>query len=258
MGVKNLAVLSGLPLMVAGILGSAVAANAATVVGTLEISTSNLQAIATGQQDPLGNFTAALDFGFIGDRTPGQPDRVPGVGEFVINSADGVLDNFNPPPFLAGRIKDLPVNGVFSPVDDFLSFASGIDNTPPVTNPAEFDTTFDLLELERVTYTQTANGINANFDVNGIFTLADGTQYEGEGLIGGEILFTAQPGRPFDDLASFLDYLETPGNLINVDSVSANFDLFQPPAPVPEPASVLGLLAVGALGATRLSKRKQS
>lgn len=248
--------LSGLPLIAAGVFGSAIPADAAVIVGTLEISSANLEAVATGLQDPQGNFTTTLDFGFVGDDEAADPDVIPGIGEFAINSASGVLTEFNPPPFQAGRIKDLPENGQFAPIDDFLTFASNVGNSPPVTNPAQFNTTFDLENFERVTYTETANGINANFDVSGTFTLGDGTTYQGEGIIGGEILFSAQGETPpFTDLASFLDYIEVAGNVVNVDSVSGNFDLVEE-REIPEPAAMLGLFAVGTLAAATL-KRKQ-
>lgn len=250
---RKVFLLSSLPLLAAGVFGSAIPANAASIVGTIEISTSNLLSTATGQRDELGNFTAKLDFGFIGDSTPQDPDLVPDVGEFAINSADGVFAEFNPPPFQAGRIRDLPVNGQFGQVDDFLAFASNVGNAPPVTDPNQFNTFFDLGRITRVTYTETANGINANFDVVGTFTLPDGTVYQGEGLIGGEILFSAQPGTPFDDLESFQAYLSQAGNQINIDSVSGNFDAIEE---VPEPATLLGLFAVGTLAAATL-KRKQ-
>jgi hypothetical protein len=249
---RKVFLLSSLPLLAAGVFGSAIPANAAEIVGTIEISTSNLLSTATGELDALGNFTAKLDFGFIGDSTPQDPDLVPGVGEFAINSADGVFVGFNPPPFQAGRIRDLPVGGQFA-ADDFLAFASNVGAVPPVTSPSQFNTFFDLERITRVTYTQTANGINANFDVVGTFTLPDGTVYQGEGLIGGEILFSAQPGTPFDDLKSFRAYLSQAGNQINIDSVSGNFDAIKE---VPEPATLLGLFTVGTLAAATL-KRKQ-
>jgi PEP-CTERM motif len=253
---RKIFLLSSLPLLAAGVFGSAIPANAAEIVGTIEISTSNLLSTATGQLDPLGNFTSELDFGFIGDSTPQDPDLVPGVGEFAINSADGVFAEFNPPPIQAGRIRDLPVNGQFGQVDDFLAFASNVGNAPPVTDPNQFNTFFDLGRIVDVTYTETANGINANFDVVGTFTLPDGTVYDGEGLIGGEVLFSAQPGTPFNDLESFLDYISVQGNVVNIDSVSANFDAFAEAPEVPEPATLLGLFAVGTLAAATL-KRKQ-
>jgi hypothetical protein len=245
--------------LAAGTLSVAAPASAATIVGTIDISGSNILATGLGIQVPGSDEPGAplvpattVDFGFIGDRNPGTPDLVPGVGEFLINSADGVFNTFNPLPLQAGRVKDLPAGGVFEPVDDFLAFATPVGGSTPVTNPTTFTGFFDLENISGITYTSTANGINVNFDVEGEFTL-DGVKYDGEGIIGGEALFSNNVGR-FSDFNSFIDYISIAGNRLNVDSWSGNLNAVPPV--VPEPASVLGLMALGLAGVT-LRKRSQ-
>jgi hypothetical protein len=263
---KNLAILSSFPLMAAGLVGIVTPAEAATIVGTIEISGANIQGFSLGLQpapipgpvgDP-GNLipVTTIDFGFIGDSNPSDPDLVPGFGEFAINSADGIFSTFNPLPFQAGRVKDLPSPDApppgFEPVDDFLAFASPIGGTEPVTDPDDFTGFFDLTDIQGITYTATANGINVNFDVDGLFTV-DGEKYDGEGIIGGEALFSNNVGR-FTDLPSFIDYLSDPGAELDIDSWSGNLNATI--KGVPEPASVVGLMALGLAGVT-LRKRSQ-
>jgi hypothetical protein len=256
----RIALLSSLPFLAAGTIAGVAPADAA-IIGTLEISGANIEAVGTGQTDPRNPNvpTSTIDFGFIGDRTPEEPNIIPGLGEFSINSADGVFGQFGPPPPQVGRVVDLPDNGSFFPVDNFLSFASNFGNTPPVTDPSQFNTFFDLDEFDVPVYTQTERGINVNFDVAGTFTLPDGRVVDGEGIVGGEVLFSSQPGTPFNDLDSFLSYISTPGNAVNVDSWSGNFNAEEDVVQgVPEPATALGLVAVGTLAAATMKRKQRS
>jgi hypothetical protein len=259
---RKLNFLSVLSLLTAGVLTNVVPANAASmgrIIGTLEISGSNILSTGTGSLDPRTNPATPIttvDFGFFGDSNPTDPDVVPGLGEFFIDSGDGVFGEFNPPPPQVGRIKDLPAGGNFAPVDDFLAFASNFGNTPPVSNPGQFNTTFDLTEFDPPVYTQTSRGINANFDVGGTFTLPDGRVLHGEGILGGEILFSSQPGRPFNSRESFLSYISTPGNTVDVDSWSGNLNVVEEVATVPEPTTMMGLLTIGAFAMTFMRKQR--
>jgi hypothetical protein len=260
---KKLSFLSVLSLLTAGVLTNVVPTNAASmgsIIGTLEISGSNILATGTGITDPRTTPPTpitTIDFGFFGDSVPIDPDVVPGLGEFFIDSGDGVFGEFNPPPPQVGRIKDLPTGGQFAPVNDFLAFASNFGNSPPVTAPGQFNTTFDLTELDPPVYTQTSRGINANFDVGGTFTLPDGRVLHGEGILGGEILFSSQPGTPFNDLDSFLAYISTPGNTVDVDSWSGNLNVVEEvAATVPEPTMMMGLLTISAFAMTFMRKQR--
>jgi len=253
----------GLPLLTAGALVGAVPAASAAIIGTLEISGANIEAIGLGTSVPSRDTPGAplvpattVDFGFIGDSTPADPDIEPGLGEFNITSADGIFSGFNPPPFQAGRVRDLPAEGVFEPVDDFLGFATVVNGTGiPVTDPSTFTAFFDLSNIAGVTYTETANGINVNFDVEGVFTIG-GETYDGEGIIGGEVLFSSQPGTPFNDLASFFDYIEVAGNPVNIDSWSGNLNAAE--REVPEPMTAIGILTAGMLAASFIKRKQHS
>jgi hypothetical protein len=256
MKIKN-ALTFGLPLLTAGALIGSVPAASAAIIGTLEISGANIEAIGTGAIAPAtGNPITTIDFGFIGDPNAAAPDLVPGQGEFLINSADGVFSGFNPLPQQAGRVRDLPADGSFAPVDNFLSFASVLGSVEPATNPSTFTTDFDLATLSAPIYTATATGINANFDVTGTFTLADGRVVDGEGIIGGEILFSSQPGTPFNDLESYLAYASVAGNVVDIDSWSGNLNAVDVVEEIPEPMTAIGLLVSGML-AIKFIKRKQ-
>lgn len=246
----------------ASLFGLASSASADEVVGTIEISGANIEAIALGifaDLDGDGNPdtvngnqipVTTIDFGWFGDSNPSDPDQVAGLGEFFLNSADGVFAGFNPPPPQVGRVKDLPVGGSFGAVDNWLAFASSFGATPPVTDPTQFDTFFDFKTFTGITYEETANGINVNLDLVGTFETADGTKYKGEGIIGGEILFNDD----FDDLESFLAYASVAGNSIGIDSWSGNFRAFKQ---VPESSNLIGLLGLGLVGTGMVaSKRK--
>jgi hypothetical protein len=72
----------------------------AAIIGTIEISGANIEAVGTGvtvtNPDGITTPITTIDFGFIGDSNAAAPDLVPGQGEFLINSADGVFSGFNP------------------------------------------------------------------------------------------------------------------------------------------------------------------
>ncbi|AFY75971.1 PEP-CTERM putative exosortase interaction domain-containing protein [Pleurocapsa sp. PCC 7327] len=229
----------------------------AAIIGTIEIGGANIEARGLGITSPEGSPLTTIDFGWFGDQTPAAPDQVAGFGEFNITSADGVFAANNPPPPQAGRVRDLPVNGAFEPVPQFLRFASNFGNTVPVTDPSQFNTSFNISSTTPPVYKETARGINVAFDVTGTFNLPDGRTVDGEGIVGGEVLFSSQPGTPFNNLTSFLNYISVQGNVVNIDSWSGNLNARI--EQVPEPASVLGLLAAtGLAGATmRKGQRKQ-
>jgi hypothetical protein len=276
MGVKNLAVLSGLPLIAAGILGSAVSAQAAvlfsvgdelSISGSVDFSQGAIQIPGVGAsafrfEDTAGNPVATGGFGNFGvlptstgafaafrnngnldsdykirslDIAPGSPDITPTSNAAVTPSLSGI--NFltcttttscgafpNPTGVVLGTGNTVALNG-----GPFITLENGLSGNDP-------DVKIFLDEIAYINTTSIGAG-QLQTVVSGFITaVADNTAF---GVGSFNATFT-------------IGDTDT--------SYSATFKLTQlpPPPPVPEPASVLGLLAVGALGATRLGKRKQS
>lgn len=234
MGVKNLALLSSLPLMAAGALAFANPAKAATFdSGQLDLSNLGAGGNAIYTKNAI-DFTRANNSG-------GNPISNPGQSGFVNVSGTGALNS------LAGQAQ---IFDLFSPVeitaDTPFNFAPG---------------TLKLLEFEDGTEyfvtSLTRSGSNTgvqNFEFDGYF-LNNGDQ-----TFSTFAFVTGQAPVPISQttLVASLDQIDDAGVVTGFTSYSGT--ILTPPIPevVPEPASVLGLLAFGSLAASGVIKRKRA
>ncbi|MCU0537063.1 MAG: PEP-CTERM sorting domain-containing protein [Hydrococcus sp. Prado102] len=267
MGVKNLAVLSGLPLMAAGILGSAVAANAGTIVSGDAFNISS-------------NVYASLNqFDFVGPPpiSDPEPQTLNAPGFFTIISGTGGFTDgvFNRPqvPNPSGFIKDTreagttgsitqeanPADGTDAgfTVDDFITF-----NNLPNATPLNFS--IDLVTITRLAVGNPPGPVTPTtpigalrFDITGVLTdNLTGKKFE---LVGS---FTPNvgAGSPFAgvDFGDFVEgdnFIGAPGATIASGEgplpYTGSFEVGEEIVPpVPEPATVLGLIAALGLGAS--------
>ncbi|WP_013322635.1 PEP-CTERM sorting domain-containing protein [Gloeothece verrucosa] len=220
----TLGLLGAVGIVATGMVGTAGSAQAA-VVGNISISGAPVTAVATGLQDPNGNYITTFDF-----RNFGGGNTV-GTGQFLVTSGEGIFSAYEPLPFTVGTIKDVP------------PFPAPIGTT--VANFLQLPgTTFDLQSINSVAYTYTNNGVNVSFGVTGLFNQGS-SQYQGFGTFGAEITF---PVSGINNAAQFQQFLATPGASITIQSWSANLTA------VPEPLTMLG--AGAALGFGGFFKRK--
>lgn len=235
MGVKNLALLSSLPLMAAGALAFASPAQAAIFDGG-QLDLSNL---------PFGNaiYTKnAIDF-TRANRANGTPISNPGQTGFVNVSGTGALNS------LSGQAE---IFDLFSPVeitaDTPFTFAPGTLKLLEFADGTEYFVT-------EFTRTGSNTGVQ-NFEFEGYF-LNDGDQtFSTFAFITGQ----APVSIASTTLLTSLDQIDDLGVRTGFTSYSGT--IIAPPIPpvptVPEPASVLGLLAFGSLAASGIVKRKNA
>jgi hypothetical protein len=233
MGVKNLALLASLPLMAAGALAIASPAQAATFPdGQLDFS--NL---------PFGNaiYTKnAIDF-TRANRANGRPISNPGETGFINVSGTGSLNS------LAGQAE---IFDLFSPVeitaDTPFTFAPGTLKFLEFADGTEYFVT-SLIRSGSNTGVQ-------NFEFEGYF-LNDGDQ-----TFSTFAFVTGQAPVPISSttLLTSIDQIDDRGVRTGFTSYSGT--ILTPPVTevVPEPASVLGLLAFGSLAASGVIKRKKA
>ncbi|MCU0535207.1 MAG: PEP-CTERM sorting domain-containing protein [Hydrococcus sp. Prado102] len=266
--------LSSLPLMAAGVLGSAIPADAALIQSGDNFNFS-------------GNTYASLNqFDFVGPPPIGdpQPQTLNQNGFFTIISATGgFIDGvFDPPqvPNPAGEIKDIrqtgtpgsitqeanPANGTSQGklVTDFITFNNGSDLNFTITldrvrlleagNPpteADPDTPLGALVVS-VTGTLFDFEQNKEFDLVGSFTPNIGAGSAFEGVTFGDF----QPG---DNFIGSPDPSLNPSGIASGEGplpYTASFRVVEREVEIPEPATLFGLFSVGTLAATTL-KRKQ-
>ena len=233
----------------AGVFTGVGAANAATISSELKLS-GTLDATALGVNGPFGNPLTTFEFDDIG----GNPNV--DTGEFVITEGNGPLFQvFNPLPFEAGTIRDLPIplndpTGFF-PVEDFLDFSFD-----PLTGDPLDEAQFNLDTMTDVTAVDTGVGVTTSFSVLGTFDTAQGT-FNGEGTFSADITYDAIAG--VSNFAEYTTFLSTAGNRIEGIAYSADFIVEQEVdnGVVPESSNVLGLLGLGLLGGTMVASKKR-
>lgn len=225
------ALIFGLPLLTAGALVGATPAQAATF-GDGQLDLSNL---------PFGNaiYTQnAIDFTQANDAN-GEPIADPGTPGFVNVSATGDL------AALSGQAQ---IFDLFSPVsitpNTEFSFPGGVKLLEFADGTEYFFTAF--------TRTGSNTGVQ-NFSFDGFFLNAGDRSFSTFAFV------TGQAPVPITSttLLASLDQIDDPGSVTGFTSYSGTILTEEVVQEVPEPASVLGLVAVSALSAAAL-KRKQS
>nr|WP_245602737.1 PEP-CTERM sorting domain-containing protein [Gloeothece verrucosa] len=220
---STIALFGAVGIAATSVIGTPTSAQA----GVLSISGAPVTAVATGLQDPSGNYITTFDFGKFGS----GPNPV-GTGQFLVTAGDGIFSAYDPLPFTVGTIKDVP------------PFPAPIGTT--VANFLQLPgTSFDLQSIDSVAYTYTNNGVNVSFGVTGLFLYNQGIKHKGFGTFGAEITF---PVNGISNKAQFEKFLKTQGASITIQSWSANL------TDVPEPLTMLG--AGAALGFGGFFKRK--
>lgn len=228
-----------------GIFTGAGVASAATLTSELSISgivdATGLGAFSTGGA-PLTSF----EFEDIDSTLDGT------TGEFLINDGTGPLFTvFDPTPFQGGTIKNLPINGQFAPVDDFLDFSFDANSGVDTMNNA----TFDLDTIGEPTQLDTGIGVTTSFSVTGVFETDQG-DFDGVGTFSADISYDAIDG--VSNFNEYIDFLSVPGNTIERITFSADFVVEQEVAEaVPEASNLVGLLGLGLLGGTLISRKNR-
>lgn len=228
------------------VLASAGVAKAATIIPSeLKIS-GTLDATALGIIDENGFPTTTFEFDNIG----GNPN--PGTGEFLINEGNGPLFQvFNPTPFQGGTIRDLPVDGSFAPVENFLDFSFDANSGVPTLNQADFD----LEEIVGISQTSTDLGVTTSFSVRGNFDFPGQQNVVGIGTFSADITFDAIPG--VDNFEQYQAFLSEEGNMIEGIAYSADFivEQVEENGVVPESSNIVALLGFGLLGGALVAKK---
>jgi hypothetical protein len=230
MGVKNIALLSGLPLVAAGVLTSAIPAEAATF-GDGQLDLSNL---------PFGNaiYTRnAIDFTRANDAN-GVPISNPNQSGFVNVSATGSL---------AGLSGQAEIFDLFSPVDIVPDQVF----TGPPTRLLKFGDGTEYF-FDSVTRTGSDTGVQ-NFRFEGFF-LNNGDQTRSTFAF-----VTGQAPVPISQTTflSDISQIDDPGTVTGFTSYSGTILTRVPPPPVPEPSATVALVGL-ALGAGSMVARKKT
>jgi hypothetical protein len=260
MTLKNLAFLSSLPLMAVGVLGTSISAEAAvlfntgdklTITGDVDSSTGKVINPATG----LGT-----EFRFF--NTLGTPVPAFGFGNVRVNpTSTGVFEGFETTSTDANsKIRSFDIADIGGDVLDTgvsLGCGPGDAATNFLCNPAVNPTGNALkvngsfLELERG-LSPNAPDITINLDqITKFITTPDPITGELSTFVSAKATFFA------DNQAVGTGSFNASFDPGQTDTTFAGTFIVEVPT-VPEPTTTLGLLALGALGATRLTKRKQS
>jgi hypothetical protein len=234
MGVKNLALLASLPLMAAGALAVASPAQAATFdSGQLDFSNLGAGGNAIYTKNAI-DFTRA-------NRANGTPISNPGQSGFINVDATGDLNS------LRGQAQ---IFDLFSPVE--ITSGTRFTFAPGSLKFLEFAEGTEYF-VTALTRTGSNTGVQ-NFEFEGYF-LNDGDQ-----TFSTFAFITGQAPVPISSttLLTSIDQIDDRGVRTGFTSYSAT--IITPPIPevVPEPASVLGLLAFGSLAASGVIKRKKA
>ncbi len=144
------------------------------------------------------------------------PDGSFGSGSFE------TIDPIGPNQNLSG-----PTTNVLS---DITFTISNLNSTPNTT-------TFNIDDIPSIIFRTDASGNFSDFNI-GVRPIASNTDYSAQGVQ----IFT-------------FDLTDSSSNLVNQYEFTNIQEVTLPPTDVPEPASVLGLLTLGALGATSLKRK---
>lgn len=261
MNLKKFSALASFGVLTAGVLVSVKPAQSLTLNAG---STINIAGDATFRAlgvDDVRNSEPLSTIDFLNFNDP-QPD-FPGTGQFVITGGTDSFADFAPdlsdpanPVFQIGTIKDLPIIdppypfgdprylepgavGGFVPVEDFLAFSTP-DN---IVN-------FDLEELNAPVYTQSGTGASASTSVT--ISAAGNFDTDMQTDVPGQFVFAAEfVGRTENEVRNIL---RTEGGSLVGESNSGNGIVGED---VPEPSSIIGLVAFGLASASFLGGRKK-
>ena len=248
MNLKKFSALASFAVLTTGLLASVKPAQAlvletgSTVNIAGDITLVGIPGLEASNGEPL----STLDFLFFSDPQPAFPNGGPDGfgGEFVVIGGTGSFESIDPPPFVTGFVKDLPFElpinptdpgSSFAPLEDFLLFPD-VDGS---------EVTFDLAELADPVYTQSGNSTSVTIGATGNFDSDESTD------VPGQFIFAAE----FVDISAdeVRDLLSSGGTLSN-ESNSGNGIVG---VDVPEPSSIIGLVAFGLASAGFLGGTKK-
>jgi hypothetical protein len=255
-------------LVTASLFSNVGAVEAAQISGSLEISGGVVNVTSFGTlgsvfgvplppnvppgTDPNTPFTN-LDFtNLVTSQNP------VGTGQFDIDNGTGDFSTFGPQP---NPTPPPPAISDAGTIDDLLTVADFTTGLPKA-NFLDFSflqpgSAFDLATVGVPSYTNTGTGVTISVGVTGIFDVVGFDPTPGTGSFGSETTYgqlSSLTGGAVTNFGSFISFISTPGNTINGLSWSASLEAT--PRGVPEPASVVGLMALGLAGVT-LRKRNQ-
>ena len=206
-----------------------------------DITLEGIPGLFASNGEPL----STLDFLFFDDPQPAFPNGAANGfgGEFVVTGGTLSFESIDPPPFSTGFIKDLPTSLMmpitgedFAPTEDFLLFPD-VDGSP---------VTFDLELLADPVYTTSGNSTSVTIGATGNFDTDMQTD------VPGEFIFAAEFANISADEVRAL--LASGGTLSN-ESNSGNGIVGE--IQVPEPSSMISLIALGLAGAGFLTGKKK-
>lgn len=253
MNLKKISALASFAVLATGFLGSVKPAQALTLEtgSTINIA-GDITLEALGLDSPVnGEPLSSLDFlNFDGTRGAG-------TGEFVITSGTLSFADFAPTAglgFQTGTIKDLPdplFNGPgdidfgnpanldgFVPTEDFLVFS---DQQGNIVN-------FDLEILGAPEYTGSAGSTSVTIGATGNFDTDMQTDVPGQFVFAAEFVGLNE--------TEVRNILRTQGGILDGESNSGN-GIVQG-RDIPEPSSMIGLIAFGLAGAGFLAGSKKA
>ncbi|MBF2021839.1 MAG: PEP-CTERM sorting domain-containing protein [Hydrococcus sp. C42_A2020_068] len=228
MGVKHIALLSGLPLVAAGVLVSAIPAEAAIFVGPGQLDISSERFGNAFYTQNAIDFTVGNPGPNNSPPSPSSPGEVEVTGQGGLSSLSGraqIFDLFSPTPFPTGVKVNVSETTL-------LRFADG--------------TTYNF-----TAFTRTGQDTGPNiFEFEGAFVNAGDRTPTNFAFITGQLPVAISS----TTVLGSLDQIDDPGVVVGNASYSGTFTI---PAQVPEPTGVVGLLGI-ALGAGSLLKRKKT
>jgi predicted outer membrane repeat protein len=266
LGINAALMIASAPAQAVGLTGTIGLSFSITAVATGFCGQLGSSAVAVPCTDPTADPTlplTTLDFSnFSG--APGFPQNPPFGGEASVTDATGDFALSDPPPPAFGQVRDLPTpSGNFTPTDWAQLFYTVSGGPIPGSGEPILAYSVDLLTLDFPEYFPTATGVTVNLSYTTRVTrVTDGAVGEGSGSFSGDILFirnvcgTNSGGAPICTASLVQEFFRTAGNTLPVlptdPEISASTTLEVSAASsqitVPEPSSLVGLLALGVLG----------
>ncbi len=229
MAIKKLGLFTSIPLVASAVIGFTGSANAASFEGEVQIGGPIGLRIVPGDPNESVLFSP-----IGGDFSSFAPVGSTAVAE-ASGPASGTFDTYNTVPPASGTILSFD-NTTFdndasigSPLSDFIVIPAGSGGAGDL--PGGF--TFDLEEFN------TVGGTNTSIDIVGFGTFRD-------------------PNGVLDDTRGTFEFTAQGFNFSNGDFEGSLSNTIIARADIPEPTSVLGLLALSTmLGFSSILKRKQ-
>ena len=250
MKLKKISSLASFTVLATGVLASVGPVQALTLTpgSTVNVAGDITLTGIPGATDASGDPLSTLDFLLFDDPQPTFPNGpIEGVpdgygGEFVVTGGTGSFASIDPPPFVTGFIKDLPDPAQsgdqfgFSFTNDFILFPD-IEGSP---------VTFNLGVLGDPTYTESGGSTSVTIGANGTFDTDMQTGVPGQFVFAAEFV-----DRSAEEVRNIL----AAGGTLDSESNSGNGIVDVPS--VPEPSSMIGLVAFSLAGAGVLGRKKQ-